>query len=80
MTEHKYAAEAAPNVPSFLSPDLLNPKQVSDMTGHPVTVLAQYRSRRTKGRDALGPEFVKIGREVFYTKAAVEAYVANRRG
>jgi len=80
VTEHKYAAEAAPTIPSFLSPDLLTPAQVSEMTGHPVTVLAQYRSRRRYGSDTLGPEFVKIGREVFYTKAAVEAYVANRRG
>lgn len=72
-------AKSAEVVPSFLSPDLLTPAQVAERTGHPVTVLAVYRSRRNTGQwpDA-GPEFVKIGREVFYTKASVDAYLAKR--
>lgn len=78
MSYDEDTANSAEDVPSFLSPDLLTPAQVAEVTGHPVTVLAQYRSRRLKGRDALGPDFVKIGREVFYTKTAVSAYVAKR--
>ena len=79
MSEPKYAAKVAPTVPSFLSPDLLTPAQVANWTGHPVTVLAVYRSRRNTGQyPQAGPDFVKIGREVFYTKASVEAYVTRR--
>lgn len=79
MTDPEYAAQPAPSIPSFLSPDLLTPAQVAERTGHPVTVLAVYRSRRNTGQSPhAGPDFVKVGREVFYTKASVEAYLAQR--
>ena len=79
MSCNENTAKSVEAVPSFLSPDLLTPAQVAERTGHPVTVLAVYRSRRNTGQwpDA-GPEFVKIGREVFYTKASVDAYLAKR--
>ncbi|SFC59249.1 hypothetical protein [Tropicimonas isoalkanivorans] len=79
MSDPKYAAQTAPSIPSFA--DLLTPKQASEMTGHPETVLAVYRSRRKTGRSPdAGPEFVKVGREVFYARDAVRAYLAGKRG
>ncbi|MEM8575827.1 MAG: DNA-binding protein [Pseudomonadota bacterium] len=79
MSDPEYAAPTAPSIPSFA--DLLTPKQVSEMTGRPETVLAVYRSRRNTGRSPhAGPEFVKVGREVFYTRDAVRAYLAGKRG
>lgn len=79
MTDPEYAAPTAPSIPSFA--DLLTPKQVSEMTGRPETVLAVYRSRRNTGWSPnAGPEFVKVGREVFYTREAVEDYLARTRG
>lgn len=79
MTEKNNTATAVPAVPSFApGPDLLTPVEVADMTGHTLNTLAQYRSRRLKGRDALGPDFVKVGREPYYPRAAVEAYLAQR--
>lgn len=79
MSDPKYAAAAVPTVPSFApGPDLLTPTEVAAMTGHTLNTLAQYRSRRLKGRDALGPDFVKVGREPYYPRAAVEAYLTLR--
>ena len=79
MTDPEYAAPTAPSVPSFA--DLLTPRQASEVTGHPETVLAVYRSRRNSGRwPNAGPEFVKVGREVFYPRDAVRAYLAGKRG
>ena len=79
MSDPEYAAPTAPSIPSFA--DLMTPKQVSEMTGHPETVLAVYRSRRNTGRSPeAGPEFVKVGREVFYTREAVGSYLAGKRG
>lgn len=70
---------AVPVVPSFdPGPDLLTPAEVAAMTGHTLNTLAQYRSRRLKGRDALGPDFVKIGREAYYPRSSVEAYLTKR--
>ncbi|MCC5957695.1 MAG: hypothetical protein JJU07_16465 [Natronohydrobacter sp.] len=80
MTDPEYAAPSAPVTPSFADLGLLTPEQASRMTGHPETVLAVYRSRRRRGNENAGPEFVKVGREVFYPRAAVEEYVAGRRG
>lgn len=81
MTEKNNTAQAVPAVPSFgPGPDLLTPAEVAAMTGHTLNTLAQYRSRRLKGRDALGPDFVKVGREPYYPRAAVESYLAGKRG
>jgi len=78
-TEQKHTAPLAPSIPSF--EDLLSPRQVSEMTGHPETVLAAYRSRRNTGRSPeAGPVFVKIGREVFYARQDVEDFLARKRG
>tara|TARA_R110002049_G_scaffold67291_2_gene174779 strand:+ start:2397 stop:2642 length:246 start_codon:yes stop_codon:yes gene_type:complete len=79
MSCNENTAKSAEAVPLFLSPDLLTPAQVAERTGHPVTVLAVYRSRRNTGQSPhAGPDFVKVGREVFYMKASVEAYIARR--
>lgn len=71
MNYRENNTKAPGSVPSLT--DLLTEAQASAATGHPKTVLAQYRVRRRKGADC-GPDFVKIGRAVFYTKAAVAAY------
>lgn len=79
MTDPEYAATTVPSIPSFA--DLLTPRQASELTGHPETVLAVYRSRRNTGQSPdAGPEYVKVGREVFYTREAVRAYLAGKRG
>tara|TARA_R110000868_G_scaffold87254_2_gene244156 strand:- start:974 stop:1204 length:231 start_codon:yes stop_codon:yes gene_type:complete len=57
--------------------DLLTARQAATITGHTEHTLAQYRSRRDRGRD-VGPHFIKIGKAVFYTKADLEAYAARR--
>jgi len=59
--------------------DLLTSAQAADLTGHPETVLAVYRSRRNTGQSSnAGPEFLKHGTAVFYARTAVEAYIAGR--
>lgn len=81
MSEKNITTPAVPAVPSFdPGPDLLTPVEVATMTGHTLNTLAQYRSRRLKGRDALGPDFVKIGREAYYPRSSVEEYLAGKRG
>jgi hypothetical protein len=49
------------------------------LTRHPPTVLALYRSWRNTGKypDA-GPDFFKVGKAVFYTRAAIDAYNRKR--
>lgn len=59
--------------------DMLTPAQATQITGHPVTVLAVYRSRRnTRQSSDAGPDFIKHGTAVFYARSAVEAYIAGR--
>ena len=77
MSEKNITTTGAQTVPSFA--DLLTTKQAAELTGHPETVLNQYRTLRRRGRE-LGPEYITIGRAVFYPSHAVEAYVAGRRG
>jgi hypothetical protein len=78
-SDHEYTPSQAPRPPSFRMEDLLSPQEASRLTGHPVTVLAQYRRRRTSGEyPNAGPEFEVFGRSVFYTRAAVEAYNRKR--
>lgn len=80
-SETEYTPSGDPRPPSFRMDDLLDTEAAARLTGHPATVLAQYRRRRSSGEypDA-GPEFVRFGRAVFYTRAAVEAYNRKRRG
>lgn len=79
MTDDMNTAKAVRPMPSF--EELLTPAQVSRMTGHPETVLAVYRSRRNTGRSPeAGPAFHKIGREVFYARQDVEAFLDKKRG
>lgn len=79
MTDPEYAAQAAPATPSFSTAELLTARQAAELTGHPETVLAVYRSKRNTGQSPdAGPDFVKVGRAVFYPRSAVEAYVAKR--
>jgi hypothetical protein len=77
MSCTKDTALPAPATP--LLRDLLTPAQVVELTGHPATVLAVYRSRRNTGQSPnAGPEFIKHGTAVFYPKSAVETYIAGR--
>jgi hypothetical protein len=77
MSCTKDTAPPAPTTP--LLRDLLTPAQVAELTGHPATVLAVYRSRRNTGQAPnAGPEFIKHGTAVFYPKSAVETYIAGR--
>jgi hypothetical protein len=78
-SETEYTPSPAARSPSFCVDDLLDAEAAARLTGHPVTVLAQYRRRRSSGEypDA-GPEFVRFGRAVFYTRAAVDAYNRKR--
>ena len=79
MTDPEYAAQSAPATPSFSTAELLTARQAAELTGHPETVLAVYRSKRNTGQSPdAGPDFVKVGRAVFYPRSAVEAYVAKR--
>lgn len=78
-SDPEYTPSGDPRPPSFRMDDLLDTEAAARLTGHPATVLAQYRRRRSSGEypDA-GPEFVRFGRAVFYTRAAVEAYNRKR--
>ncbi|GAA6187647.1 hypothetical protein NBRC116596_07100 [Litorivita sp. NS0012-18] len=77
MSCNKDSVPPSPTTP--LLSDLLTPAQVSNLTGHPATVLAVYRSRRTTGQSSdAGPDFLKHGTAVFYARSAVEAYIAGR--
>lgn len=74
-----YTAGDGPATPSLN--ELLTTRQAAEATGHTVKTLNQYRAWRTSGRyPEAGPDFVKLGRAVFYTRSAIDAYVANRRG
>jgi hypothetical protein len=78
-SDPEYTPSQAPRPPSFHMDDLLDTEAAARLTGHPPTVLAQYRRRRSSGEyPNAGPEFVRFGRAVFYTRAAVEAYNRKR--
>ena len=72
MPEHTERAEGATPLN-----DLLTVREAAAATGHTVETLNQYRALRNKGLGA-GPDFVKVGRAVFYTRATIEAYAARR--
>lgn len=59
--------------------DLLTEAQAAPLVGLTVGTLQTYRKLRDAGdRRTLGPDFVRVGRAVFYTRGAVEAYRARR--
>lgn len=58
--------------------DLLTTAQAAKITGHTMETLNQYRSWRRQGRPTNGPEFVKVGKSVFYTRSALQRYMARR--
>jgi len=59
--------------------DLLTEAEAAAMVGLTVGTLQTYRKMRTSGeRPGVGPDFLKRGYAVFYTRAAVEAYRARR--
>jgi len=59
--------------------DLLTEAEAAAMVGLTVGTLQTYRKMRTNGeRPGVGPDFLKRGYAVFYTRAAVEAYRARR--
>jgi predicted DNA-binding transcriptional regulator AlpA len=72
VSEHTERAEGATPLN-----DLLTVREAAQATGHTAETLNQYRALRNKGLNA-GPVFVKVGRAVFYTRAAIEAYSARR--
>lgn len=72
-------SEYAPADPSATPlKDYLTANEVAALTGHTVKTLAQYRTYRGRGR-IYGPDFVKHGYHVLYTRASVEAYLAASR-
>jgi hypothetical protein len=75
----KDTPSAPAETPSFRLDDMLTEVQAARLTRHPPTVLAQYRSWRNTGKypDA-GPDFFKVGKAVFYTRAAIDAYNRKR--
>ena len=75
MTEPKDTAWSGPAVPLK---DLLTEREAAKITGHSPATLAQYRVRRGKGNMQIGPDFVKVGKAVFYPRDAVTAYVERR--
>lgn len=74
MSERHDAREGLTDTPSL--DDLLTARQVSEITGLGVTTLDQYRQRWKRGK-RLGPAFVKLGWNVFYTRQAVDAWLAR---
>ncbi|MEM6928405.1 MAG: helix-turn-helix domain-containing protein [Myxococcota bacterium] len=74
-----YTAGDGPATPSLN--ELLTTRQAAEAAGHTVKTLNQYRAWRISGRyPEAGPDFAKLGRAVFYTRSAIDAYVANRQG
>ena len=76
MSEYKDTLRGHAHTPSL--DDLLTARQVSEITGLGVTTLDQYRQRWKRG-EPLGPAFLRHGRHVFYTRQAVEAWLAQKR-
>jgi predicted DNA-binding transcriptional regulator AlpA len=58
---------------ALLKVKLLNPKEVSGLTGVPTTTLAQWRYRK------IGIPYLRIGRLVRYDLADVDAYLQRCR-
>lgn len=77
--EMKDTLSAVAETPSLRLDDLLTEGQAAKLTRHPPTVLAQYRSWRNTGKYVgAGPDFLKVGKAVFYTRAAIDAYNRKR--
>lgn len=47
----------------------LSPTQLADLTGISVSTLAHYRC------SGKGPEFIKIGRRIFYDETAIQEWL-----
>ncbi len=71
---HDHVVEGLANEPAFLTT-----AQAAQATGITAASLEQYRALRRSGIFR-GPDFVKSGRAVFYTREAVDAFIASRRG
>lgn len=77
--EMKDTPSAPAVTPSLRLDELLTERQAATLTRHPRTVLAQYRSWRNTGKyPGAGPDFVKVGKAVFYPRAAIDAYNRKR--
>lgn len=66
-------SEANHDTPTAVSPlpgvaDLLTPEEVAAALGVTPKTLTNYRTRGT------GPDFIRIGGKVYYTRAAYDAY------
>lgn len=83
MSENQITPEGSTGTPSLSTSDnvrlddLLTTREVSELTGLGVTSLDQYRQRWKRGK-RLGPAFIKVGWNVFYTRQAVEEWIAAR--
>ncbi|WP_413873483.1 hypothetical protein [Albidovulum sp.] len=61
--------------------DLLTEAEAAAVVDLTVGTLQTYRKMRTSGeRPEAGPEFLKRGYAVFYTRAALDAFASRRRG
>jgi hypothetical protein len=56
--------------------DLVTEVEAAVAVGLTVGTLRTYRKLRKEGR-VLGPDFLRVGSAVFYTRAAIEAYRAG---
>lgn len=75
--DEEYSAGISRDVPLK---DLMNTGEVAKVTGHTVGTLNTFRSLRNTGQATKGPEFVQLGRSIFYRRDAVDAYLAKRAG
>jgi hypothetical protein len=76
MPGPEHAAAGGGAEPSIA--DLVNEVEAARIVGLTVGTLQTYRKFRKAGRSAfIGPEYIKLGSAVFYTRAALEAYCAG---
>lgn len=73
MPEPEHAAAGGRPEPSI--GDLVTEVEAAKIVGLTVGTLQTYRKFRKAGRSSfIGPEYIKLGASVFYTRTALEAY------
>ena len=56
--------------------DWLTPKAAAEYSGFAEGTLANWRTDRNTGKDAnAGPDFVKVGARVRYSRAAIDRFI-----
>ena len=73
MPEQEHAATGGAAEPSIA--DLLTETEAAAIVGLTVGTLQTYRKLRKSGQSRhIGPDYIKLGSAVFYTRAALDAY------